>query len=130
MENKSEAVKRELLKGIIERYGNKEKKVVVNRVKEAGIYQNYVDDNEVYELVRKFAEYHNLPFGCRERPVIDSNPEVLTKVLVQDPCVDEEVDHFYEHLREEHSRLSKKILALNKLMELYKTNTHETKKAN
>lgn len=120
MENKTSAVRREILKSLIDRYGNKPKSFFIKMAKEAGAYQNYVDDNEVYELAKKFAEYHSLPFGFLE-PKIDSSKEnVVLEEIVDNLELKEEIDYFFISLKKEHDMLSKKLLALNKLMETYK----------
>lgn len=121
MENKSDSVRREILKSIIDRYGNKSKKVVVQKVKEQGVYKNYQDDNEVYNLVQKFAEFHKLPFGYTEpKPKIE--PETILEKVVQENIEKaEEVDLFYETMLKEHSMLSKKLLTLTKLIDIYKS---------
>lgn len=119
MENKSSAVKREILKNIVERFGTKPKRIVIQEAKERGVYKNSEDDDEVYELVRRFAEYHKMPFGYVEpKPVrkrITKEDTVKKKVVVK-----EEIDEFFESLIKERDNLSKKLLALNRLIETYK----------
>ena len=126
MDDKTEAFKRETLMYICQAYGHLDKRTVVKKVKDKGVYRNYVGDDEVYELIRKFADYHNLPFG--ETPV-EHEPEYIAvpnkKVIIVEEPHPHDDDPFYASLQLEHSRLSKKILQLNKLMELYKADKNE-----
>ena len=120
METKTSAVRREILKSLIDRYGNKPKNIFVQKAKEAGAYQNFVDDNEVYDLAKKFADYHKLPFGFVEKEKELSKEEILKIEIVDNIESKEEIDHFFVSLQKEHDILSKKLLALNKLIETYK----------
>jgi len=119
MEKKTEAIRREILKSLIERYGNKPKKIFIQKAKDAGVYKMYADDDEVYDLAKKFAEFHKMPFGYIEKEVreeridnLNFEPELEEKI--------EEPDGFYISLLKEHDTLSKKLLALNKVIEAYK----------
>lgn len=120
MESKTDSVRREILKSIIERYGNKPKNIVVKKIKDSGVYKNFQDDNEVYELVQKFAEFHKLPFGFIEKTETIKEDEKPEHDIDEIKEKVEEVDLFYKSLEKEHAILSKKLLALNKLMETYK----------
>ena len=127
MDFKTDSFKRETLMYICQAYGHLDKKTVVKKVKDKGVYQNYVGDDEVYELIRKFADYHNIPFGyiVQEEHALPF-PEATVKVDIDFPHKEcEDIDHFWDSMTREHSRLSKKILQLNKLMELYKSNKDE-----
>jgi len=117
MENKSTVVKRELLTQLVTAYGNKPKKIVIQKAKEKGIYKIEDDDNEVYSLIEKFAEYHHLPFGHTPQPEILY--ELISEEEIEKP-IKPEIDHFYESLVKERDSLSKKLLALNRLIETYK----------
>lgn len=121
MENKSTSVKREILKSLIERHGNKSKKVVVALAKEKGVYKMHDDDNEVYELIGKFAEFHNLPFGYtpKENKEEIPNEEIIINEIIEKK---NEIDFFYESLIKERDSLSKKLLGLNKLIDIYEKN--------
>lgn len=122
MENKSDAIRREILKTTIQNYGTKGKKILVQKVKEAGAYKNYVDDNEVYDLILKFAKFHDLHIEP-ETPVFEK-VEIVEEVQPEAEAAAEvdEADLFYQKLEDEHTLLSKKLLAINRLMQLYKNN--------
>ncbi len=117
MEEKSSAVKREILMSLVQRYGNKPPKVLVSKAKERGLYHLSQSDDEIYTLMERFAKFHNLPFGYQEPPEVKEIMKLIVKENV-DPI--EEADPFYASLLKEHSILSKRILALNKLIETYK----------
>ena len=127
MENKTNSIKRELLKSIIERYGSKEKKFLIGKAKEAGIYKNHVDDNEVYSLLEKFAEHHDLHIGYKEEIKIVKPGKEFIEVInekgqsslqaLQDLNND---DIFIKALENEHEELSKKLLKVTQLLTLYK----------
>lgn len=118
MENKSTAVKREILKSLIQMHGNKPKNVVVSLAKEKGVYKSYDDDNEIYELIKKFAEYHSLPFGYVHIEKIEEKTE--EEVFIEEN-IDKinEIDYFFESLIKERDNLSKKLLTLNRLIAVY-----------
>ena len=117
MEDKTVELKREILMGIVEGYGHKPKKIVIQMAKDKGVYKNYQSDEEVYELVKKFAEYHNKPFGHIEK-IIEPDREILEVEEMIDKK--EDTDYFFQSLIKERDTLSKKLLALNKLIETYK----------
>jgi hypothetical protein len=117
MENKSTAVKRELLIQLVTAYGNKPKKIVIQKAKEKGIYKYEADDEEIYLLIHAFAKFHKLPFGYTEPVKIIEPEEEIVEIVDKK----EEVDLFYENLLKEHNLLSKKLLALNKVIEIYKS---------
>lgn len=120
METKTTALRRELLTRLINEYGHKPMAYVVKKAKERGIYPFTEDDNEVYRLIESFASFNNLPFGYiepQQEKIIsfELDPE---KDIEKEP--EPEIDLFYESLIKEHGSLSKKLLALNKLIETYK----------
>lgn len=119
MEEKTEAVRREILKYIIDRFGNKPKKILIKEVKERGAYKNYASDEEVYELVKKFADFHNMPFGYVE-PKQEPSAELIHFDPIPETVIEDDFDDFLSELKKEHDKLSKKMLALNKIIELYK----------
>lgn len=121
METKSTSIKRELLTQLVTAYGNKPKKIVIQKAKEKGIYKFEEDDNEIYLLIHAFAKFHNLPFGYFEEKIVKENnfdfnldpeKEVETPFEVK-------IDGFYESLLKERNSLSKKLLSLNKLIDTY-----------
>ena len=116
MENKTAELRREILKGIVERYGHKDKKFVVRKAKESGVYKNFVSDEEVYELVKSFAEFHKLPFGYTEEIPTGNETEPVRIERAEDIVIDNE---FLNILKSEHSKLSKKLLHLTKLISSY-----------
>jgi len=123
METKSTTVKRELLIQLVTAYGNKPKKIVIQKAKEKGIYKLEEDDNEIYLLIHAFAKFHNLPFGYTE-PEKVIEPEIPSKAISWEEFQKNnpiEKDYFYESLINERDSLSKKLLALNRLIETYKT---------
>jgi uncharacterized protein YktA (UPF0223 family) len=117
MEKKSEAIRRELLIQLVNAYGHKPKRIVIQKAKEKGIYKYEEDDEEIYLLIHAFAKFHKIPFGYTEPVKIIEPKEEVIEIIEKK----EEVDLFYENLVKEHNTLSKKLLALNKLMEIYKS---------
>lgn len=117
MEDKTTAVRREVLKYIIDGYVNRGKKVMVLKAKEKGVYKNYVSDDEVWDNIKKFATYHNLPVS--EDEIIIDKEEVNKEMKIKEVVV-EKKDEFLIKLEKEHRALSKKLLALNKVIEAYK----------
>lgn len=122
METKSTAVKRELLTQLVTAYGNKPKNFVVQKAKEKGIYKYEEDDNEIYCLINAFASFHKLPFGYIE-PKKTSTTDILFSMDSENDIEKPnkvEIDVFYESLIKQRDSLSKKLLALNRLIETYK----------
>lgn len=117
MENKTDAVRREILKGILDQYAGKGREIIVRKVKEKGVYKNFVDDLEVWDLVKKFAAFHNIPI-TEPQPEQPKEQEPNIEEATQEIEVDED-DHFLKLLKDEHNRLSKRILALNRVIEVY-----------
>lgn len=120
METKTTALRRELLTRLINEYGNKPMAYVVKKAKERGIYAFTEDDNDTYRLIQCFAHHHNLPFGYaepqQEKTIsFELDPE---NDIEKEP--EPEIDLFYESLIKERDSISKKLLALNKLIETYK----------
>lgn len=115
---KSAAEKREILYSLIQRWGHKEPKILISKAKERGLYHLAEDDKEIYLLMERFAEFHNLPFGFMHPP--KEVDEVINLIIKDNIDKPEDTDPFYAALLAEHSALSKKMLALNKLIELYK----------
>lgn len=115
MENKTDAVRREILKSIIDRYASKGRKILISKVKEAGVYKHYVSDDEVYGLIVKFAEFHNIP--------IDFSKTVLSEKIIEEPKKEKinNDDYFLSVCKKEHDLLSKKLLYLNKIISSYET---------
>jgi len=113
MENKSDALRREILKSLIDRYAVKGKKVLISKAKDAGVYKGFVSDEEVYSLIVKFAEFHKLPIFFEESVIAEKiiPPAEITKK--------KDTDYFYSVLQDQHNLLSKQLLALNKLMDTY-----------
>lgn len=115
---KSANEKREILYSLVQRYGHREPKIIVSKAKERGLYHLAEDDKEIYTLIETFAKFHNLPFGYNEPP--KEVDEVINIILKENIDKPEDTDPFYAALLKEHSFLSKKLLAINKLIELYK----------
>jgi len=127
MEDKSTAIKRELLKSIIERYGTKDRKFLIGKAKESGVYKNHVDDNEVYTQLEKFASFHNLHIGYKEelKPIKASKEfiEVIDDGGISSLKALQEIDNnelFIKTLEREHEELSRKLLKVTQLLKLYK----------
>jgi len=122
METKTTALRRELLTRLVNEYGNKPKAYVVKKAKERGIYPYDEDDNEVYCLINAFAVFHKMPFGYiePEKPKNEIVFEMDPEKDIEKPN-ELEIDAFYESLIKQRDSLSKKLLALNKLIETYKT---------
>lgn len=120
METKTTALRRELLTRLINEYGNKPQPYIVKKAKERGIYPYTEDDNEVYRLIKNFAYMNNLPFAYIE----PQQEKTISFELDSENDIEKEpepeIDHFYESLIKERDSLSKKLLALNKLIETYK----------
>ncbi len=120
MENKTEAVRREILKSILDRYAGKGKAVIIKKAKEQGVYKAFVDDLEVWELIQKFAAFHNIP-------ITEPKAEVPEKEVLEEEEEEEENnqeeeeddDSFLKLLKDEHTRLSKRLLALNRVIQVY-----------
>lgn len=123
METKTTALRRELLINLVNAYGNKPKNIVVKMAKEKGIYGYNEDDNEIYTLINAFASFHKLPFGYIEpKPIKEEKLisfEMDSENDIEKPN-EPENDVFYESLIKERDSLSKKLLALNRLIETYK----------
>jgi len=121
METKTTAIRRELLTRLIIEYGNKPMAYVVKKCKERGIYPYNEDDTEVYNMIDNFAKHHNLPFGYiePEKPKSEIAFELDSQYDIEKPN-EPEIDVFYESLIKQRDLLSKKLLALNKLIETYK----------
>ena len=118
MENKTASVKREILRSIIERYGNKGRKIIIQKAKDSGVYKDFEDDNEIYSLVLKFSKFHNLHIEPEKEL---KEEDIHIEEILSNSYPDEtEEERLYKILQHEHDRLSKKLLALNKFMELYK----------
>jgi len=122
METKTTALRRELLRRLVNEYGNKPKAYVVKKAKERGIYPYDEDDNEVYCLINTFAVFHKMPFGYiePEKPKNEIVFEMDPEKDIEKPN-EPEIDAFYESLIKQRDYLSKKLLALNRLIETYKT---------
>lgn len=118
MENKTDAIRREMLTMIVKNHGHKDKKTVIKKVKESGVYENFQDDNEVYSLVERFAKHHNLIFGYIEEK-LEIPKEYLKEEIEEIIEKKEEINEFYQSLLKERDNLSKKLLSLNKLIETY-----------
>lgn len=123
MEDKTYAVRREILTNILQRFGKRPKNILVKEIKDRGVYKIQQSDEEVYELAKKFSEYHNIPFGYDE-PIIKQEDEFASfKVdenVFNEAVENIEQDLFYISLIKERDNFSKKLLALNKLIETYK----------
>lgn len=120
METKTTALRRELLTRLLNEYGNKPESYIVKKAKERGIYPYTEDDKWVCDAIGVFASVNNLPFGYtepqQEKTIsFELDPE---NDIEKEP--DLEIDLFYESLIKERDSLSKKLLALNKLIETYK----------
>lgn len=115
---KTAAEKREILYSLVQRYGHVEPKILISKAKERGLYHLAEDDKEIYVLMEKFAEFHNLPFGFMQP--ISKSEEIINIIIKDNIDKPEDTDPFYAAMLAEHSALSKKMLALNKLIELYK----------
>jgi len=113
MENKTTAVRREILKSLIDRYCVKGKKALIAKVKDAGVYKNFVSDEEVYMQLEKFAEFHNLPLVFKET--------IIEEKIIDEPKKEKqnEQDYFLSVLQKQHDLLSKQLLYLNKLISTY-----------
>lgn len=121
METKSTSIKRELLTQLVTAYGNKPKKIVIQKAKEKGIYKFEEDDNEIYLLIHAFAKFHNLPFGYVEGKIVKENNfdfNLDPEKDIETPF-EVKIDGFYESLLKERNSLSKKLLSLNKLIDTY-----------
>lgn len=127
MIEKTTEVRREILKRLIQDHGGKGRDVLIKKVKEQGVYKSFVDDIEVWNLVKKFAEFHQLPLLDMTRKQIEELNKSLeenTKVLTSPDIKikQEPEDEFLESLKKEHALLSKKLLALNKIIDVYEKN--------
>ena len=116
MAEKTAAVKREILMSLIQRYGHKEPKILIAKAKERGLYHIAQDDKEIYTLMEKFAEYHNLPFGFMQAP---KEAEHIINQIVKEP-VDPDEDAFFTSLVKEREFTVKRLIALDKLIKTYK----------
>jgi hypothetical protein len=86
MEEKSEALRRELLTRLIQEHGAKGRKVLIMKAKEAGIYKNYVSDEEVFDLIKKFAAFHDLFIQDKIKVEIEE-PKKPLKVEISEPVL-------------------------------------------
>lgn len=110
-------MKREILYSLIQRYGHKEPKVLISKAKERGIYHLAQDDKEIYELMEKFAEFHNLPFGFMTMP---KEAEQVINLIIKENNPSDDVDPFYMSLLRERSIITKRLIAIDKLIKTYK----------
>jgi hypothetical protein len=116
MAEKTAAVKRDILMSLIQRYGHKEPKILIAKAKERGLYHLSQDDKEIYVLMEKFAEYHNLPFGFMQPP---KEAVHIIDQIVKEP-VDPNVDTFLDSLLNERALTVKRLIAIDKLIKTYK----------
>lgn len=121
MENKSSSAKREILTSLIQRYGYKEPKILIAKAKERGLYQLAKSDKEVYELMEKFADYHNLPFGFMANEIPKEAQKVIDLIVKEEAENGKDVDPFYTSLLKEKSLTIKRLVALDKLIKTYES---------
>lgn len=117
MENKTAAMKREILMSLIQRYGHLQPKILISKAKERGLYHLSQDDKEIYELMEKFAEFHNLPFGFMANNVPKEAQHIIDQITKEPKVVDE--DPFYTALLKEKSLVVKRLVAIDKLIKTY-----------
>ena len=117
MAEKTAAVKREILMSLIQRYGHREPKILIAKAKERGLYHVAQDDKEIYNLMEKFAEYHNLPFGFMTMP---KEAEKVINLIIKENNPSEDADPFYMSLLRERSIITKRLIAIDKLIKTYK----------
>jgi len=115
MGEKTAAMKREILMSLVQRYGHKEPKILIAKAKERGLYHIAQDDKEIYELMEKFASYHNLPFGFMQPP---KEVEHIIDQIVSP--VDPNQDTFLDSLLNERALTVKRLIAIDKLIKTYK----------
>lgn len=122
--------KREKIKSFLLTCSHYNKSRLIQGAKNRALFSYSEDDNEVYESLKRFAKHHKIPIE-QERVEVKKEPEVVyieeidedgnssLKKLDSDENL-KSTDIFLKELENQRDILSKKLLKINSLINLYK----------
>ena len=119
--------KRNKIKNMLLVYSHYDKNQLVNRAKKDGLYAYNLDDDEVYNAIVRFAKFHNIKIHTEKKVHTTSKNEFIEEIdkdgnsklkpLKSKDLIETEI--FVQVLEKERDNLSKRILNINKLINLY-----------
>lgn len=101
-----------------------DKNELICLARKENLYKNYLDNEEIYECLKRFAEAHDIKMHQKllsvNRDLIEYVNEDVKHNLKGPKSLAEENDQLIKLLEEERDNLSSKLLHINKLLEFYK----------